>query len=58
VGTTIIDGQIIMHDRVLLTMDEDAILDMAQEWGTRLRERSLKSELYGAKRDREGDNLL
>jgi hypothetical protein len=37
-----------MRDRLLLTMDEDAILDMAQEWGTRLRERSLKSNLYGA----------
>jgi 5-methylthioadenosine/S-adenosylhomocysteine deaminase len=45
VETTIIDGTIVMRDRVLLTMDESAILDMAQEWGTRLRERSLESTL-------------
>jgi 5-methylthioadenosine/S-adenosylhomocysteine deaminase len=46
VDTTIIDGQIVMRERELLTMDEGGILDRAQKWGMRLRERSLQSELY------------
>ncbi len=40
VQTTIINGQIIMRDRELLTMNEAEILDLAQEWGTKLYERS------------------
>jgi len=45
VVTTIIDGRIVMRDRRLLTMDEEAILDLAEEWGGDLRQRSLQSEL-------------
>jgi 5-methylthioadenosine/S-adenosylhomocysteine deaminase len=45
VETTIIDGRIVMRDRRLVTMDEGEILDLAQEWGTKLRRRSLQSEL-------------
>jgi 5-methylthioadenosine/S-adenosylhomocysteine deaminase len=45
VETTIIDGRVVMRGRQLTTMDEDFILDLAQEWGANLRARSLKSEL-------------
>ncbi len=45
VKTTIIDGQVVMREGELLTMDEEQILDMAQEWGANLRERSLQSGL-------------
>jgi len=46
VDTVIINGQIVMQGRQLVTMDEQTILDMAQEWGQNLRERSLQSSLY------------
>ncbi len=46
VQTTIINGRVVMRDRELVTMDEDEILDLAQEWGAGLRQRSLTSELY------------
>jgi 5-methylthioadenosine/S-adenosylhomocysteine deaminase len=46
VDTVIIDGQIVMQGRKLITMDEQVILDMAREWGQNLRERSLRSSLY------------
>jgi 5-methylthioadenosine/S-adenosylhomocysteine deaminase len=46
VETTIIDGRVVMRNRMLVTMDEEEILNMAQEWGTYLRERSLQSQLY------------
>jgi 5-methylthioadenosine/S-adenosylhomocysteine deaminase len=46
VDTTIIDGQIVMRERELLTMDEDRVLDRAQEWGMSLRARSLQSALH------------
>ncbi len=46
VDTVIINGQIVMQGRQLVTMDEQTILDMAQEWGQNLRERSLRSSLY------------
>jgi 5-methylthioadenosine/S-adenosylhomocysteine deaminase len=46
VETTIINGQIVMRDRELVTMDEEEILNRAQEWGTKLRQRSRESELY------------
>jgi 5-methylthioadenosine/S-adenosylhomocysteine deaminase len=45
VETTIIDGQVVMRDRKLVTLDENMILDLAQEWGTKLRARSLQSDL-------------
>ncbi|MGD8490684.1 MAG: amidohydrolase [Anaerolineae bacterium] len=44
--TVIIDGRVVMHGRRLVTMDEQAILDKAQEWGQNLRQRSLQSSLY------------
>jgi 5-methylthioadenosine/S-adenosylhomocysteine deaminase len=46
VETTIINGRVVMRNRRLTTMDEDAILDLAEEWGRSLRDRSLQSELY------------
>jgi len=46
VETTIIDGQVVMRDGELITRNEREILDMAQQWGQNLRERSLKSDLY------------
>ena len=46
VETTIINGQVVMRDRRLLSMDEDRILDLAQACGASLRQKSLKSELY------------
>ena len=46
VETTIINGCIVMRDRELVTMEEDEILDLAQEWGSSLRQRSLQSEFY------------
>jgi 5-methylthioadenosine/S-adenosylhomocysteine deaminase len=46
VKTVIIDGQVVLHERQLVTMEEQAILDMAQEWGQNLRQRSLRSSLY------------
>jgi len=45
VETTIINGQIVMRDRTLITMKETEILDLAQEWGTHLRQQSLQSRL-------------
>jgi 5-methylthioadenosine/S-adenosylhomocysteine deaminase len=46
VETTIINGQIVMRDRELVTMDEEEILNKAQKWGTALRQRSRESVLY------------
>ncbi len=46
VDTVIINGQVVMEGRKLVTMDERAILEMAQEWGQNLRERSLRSNFY------------
>jgi 5-methylthioadenosine/S-adenosylhomocysteine deaminase len=46
VDTVIIDGQVVMQGRRLLTMDEGLILDMARQWGQNLRQRSLCSNLY------------
>ena len=46
VETVIIDGQVVLENRKLLTLEEGAILDMAQEWGQNLRQRSLRSSLY------------
>jgi 5-methylthioadenosine/S-adenosylhomocysteine deaminase len=46
VETTIINGQIVMRNRDLVSMDENEILNLAQEWGTNLRQRSRESELY------------
>jgi 5-methylthioadenosine/S-adenosylhomocysteine deaminase len=48
VETTIINGRIVMRDRELVTMNEEEILDLAQEWGGGLRQRSLLSELFPA----------
>ena len=50
VVTTIINGSIVMRDRELVTMDEEWILDLAQEWGSSLRQRSLQSALYSKSR--------
>jgi 5-methylthioadenosine/S-adenosylhomocysteine deaminase len=47
VTTTIIDGRVVMRERKLVTMDEQEILDMAELWGSNLRERSLQSDLCG-----------
>jgi 5-methylthioadenosine/S-adenosylhomocysteine deaminase len=46
VEATIINGQVVMRDRRLLTMDEDEILDLAQECGASLRQKSLLSPLH------------
>jgi 5-methylthioadenosine/S-adenosylhomocysteine deaminase len=46
VDTVIIDGQVVMQGRKLLTMDEKSILEMAERWGRSLLERSQKSSLY------------
>jgi 5-methylthioadenosine/S-adenosylhomocysteine deaminase len=46
VDTVIINGQVIMQGRRLITMDEGTILDMAQRLGQELYERSLQSDLY------------
>jgi 5-methylthioadenosine/S-adenosylhomocysteine deaminase len=46
VDTVIIDGQVVLQGRKLVTMDQQVILDMAQEWGQNLRQRSLHSSLY------------
>jgi 5-methylthioadenosine/S-adenosylhomocysteine deaminase len=54
VDTVIIDGQVVMQGRKLVTMDEQAILDMAQEWGQNLRQRSLRSSLYHPEKREKG----
>jgi 5-methylthioadenosine/S-adenosylhomocysteine deaminase len=46
VDTVIINGEVIMQGRRLLTLDEREILGMAQQLGRELRERSLRSKLY------------
>jgi 5-methylthioadenosine/S-adenosylhomocysteine deaminase len=54
VDTVIINGQVVMQGRKLVTMDERAILDMAQEWGENLRQRSLRSSLYHPEKSKKG----
>jgi 5-methylthioadenosine/S-adenosylhomocysteine deaminase len=54
VDTVIIDGQVVLHKQKLVTMDEQAILEMAQVWGQNLRERSLRSRLYQPAANRKG----
>jgi 5-methylthioadenosine/S-adenosylhomocysteine deaminase len=46
VEATIINGEIVMRDRQLVPMDEEWILNLAQEWGSALRQRSLQSDLF------------
>jgi 5-methylthioadenosine/S-adenosylhomocysteine deaminase len=36
VRDVIIDGKLIMQDRKLLTLDEERVLQKAQEWGQRI----------------------
>jgi 5-methylthioadenosine/S-adenosylhomocysteine deaminase len=57
VKTVIIDGRVVLQDWKLLTMDEGAILEMAQEWGESLRRRSLRSSLYRPAERKEGQSL-
>jgi 5-methylthioadenosine/S-adenosylhomocysteine deaminase len=38
VRTTIVNGKILMRDRKVLTLDEEAVLAEARTWGTRIRE--------------------
>jgi 5-methylthioadenosine/S-adenosylhomocysteine deaminase len=45
VDTVVIDGQVVMKGRRLLTMDEDVILDLALKRGRNLRERSYGQNL-------------
>ena len=45
-NATIINGEIVMRDRQLVPMDEEWILNLAQEWGSALRQRSLQSDLF------------
>jgi 5-methylthioadenosine/S-adenosylhomocysteine deaminase len=54
VDTVVINGQVVMQGRKLVTMEEEAILDMAQEWGQDLRQRSLCSGLYHPEKDKKG----
>jgi 5-methylthioadenosine/S-adenosylhomocysteine deaminase len=54
VDTVIIDGQVVMRGRKLVTMDERTILDMAQEWGQNLRQRSLRSSLFRPEQREKG----
>jgi 5-methylthioadenosine/S-adenosylhomocysteine deaminase len=49
VDTVVIDGQVVMQGRRLVTMDEGEILDLAREWGQNLRQRSQQSSLYHPK---------
>ena len=58
VDTVIIDGRVVMQGRVLVTMDEQAILDRAQEWGQNLRQRSLSSNLYHPQKRVKGKSPL
>lgn len=58
VDTVIIDGQVVMQGRRLVTMDQQAILEMAQEWGQNLRQRSLRSSLYHSEKSKKGQSLL
>jgi 5-methylthioadenosine/S-adenosylhomocysteine deaminase len=46
VEATIINGEIVMRDRELVTMDEESILNLAEERGRNLRQRSLQSDLF------------
>jgi 5-methylthioadenosine/S-adenosylhomocysteine deaminase len=54
VDTVIIDGRVVMEGRKLVTMDERALLDMGQEWGQNLRQRSLRSSLYHPEKSEKG----
>jgi 5-methylthioadenosine/S-adenosylhomocysteine deaminase len=54
VDTVVIDGQVVLEKRKLVTMDEQAILDMAREWGQNLRRRSLRSSLYHPQKRQKG----
>jgi hypothetical protein len=58
VETVIIDGQVVMQERNLVTMDEPTILDMAREWGQNLRQRSLSSSLYRPRESMKGTSAL
>jgi 5-methylthioadenosine/S-adenosylhomocysteine deaminase len=58
VQTVVVNGRLVMDQRLLLTVDEEAVVAEAMSMRESVCERSLKSELYQPPQDRDPSWML